>query len=168
MAFLDQIGGLLEQYERGGNINREQARSDYDTIASAVPKDILRSAIGPALGSLGHDQVRERIYNSATEMSPSVRGQFLQTLLNAVGASDANIDSILNRLGIDRNVMNQPEKASPDAIATVAAQVHKTQPDAFNRAMEFFSQHPALVKVLGTMAISKIAQHLSRSPQLSR
>jgi len=34
--------------------------------------------------------------------------------------------------------------------------------------MSLFEQHPALVKVPGTMAITKIAQQLSRTPQPTR
>ena len=67
MSFLDQIGGLLQQYSGGGNVTAEQAHTDYDTIASAVPGHVLGSVIGPALSSLGRDQVQERIRNSASE-----------------------------------------------------------------------------------------------------
>jgi len=170
MALLDQIGGLLQQYARSSsNISREQARNDYDTIASAVPQDVLGSAIGPALSSLGREQVQERIGNSASEMTPTLRGQFLQALLNAVGGGGGSYASILSQLGIDGSVATNPQQASPDDVAKVAAHVHDTRPDAFNQAMGFFSEHPILVKVLGTMAIAKIAQHLSaRAPQLKR
>jgi hypothetical protein len=168
MAFLDQIGGLLEQYSGGGNVTREQARNDYDTIARAVPGHVLGSVIGPALSSLGRDQVQERIRNSASEMTPALRGQFFETLLNAIGGSGGNIASMLSELGIDQNVINRPQQASPDDVAKVAAQAQQAHPDAFNQAMSFFRQHPTLVKVLGTMAIARIAQHLSRAPQPTR
>ena len=98
MALLDQIGGLLQQYAgANSNISRDQARNDYDTIASAVPHDVLGSVIGPALSSLGREQVQERIGNSASEMSPAVRGQFLQTLLNAVGSGAGSVASMLTQ-----------------------------------------------------------------------
>ena len=149
-------------------MTREQARSDYDRIANAVPGHVLGSAIGPALSSLGRDEVHERIFNSASEMTPSVRGQFFETLLNAIGGHGGNVASVLNQLGIDQNVMDRPQQATPDDVAKVAAQAQQTHPDAFNQAMSFFHQHPTLVKVLGTMAIAKIAQQLSRAPQPSR
>jgi hypothetical protein len=99
-----------------------RASRDYDKIAETVPGDVLGSAIGPALGSLGRDQVRERIRNSASEMAPSVRGQFFQTLLNAIGGSGGNVIAILNQLGIDPGLVNRPQQASPDDVASVAAQ----------------------------------------------
>jgi len=56
---------------------------------------------------------------------------------------------------IDRVVLNQRDKATPDDVAKVAVQVHQKHLDAFNQAMGFFSQHPLLVKVLGMLAIVK-------------
>ncbi len=170
MAFLEQIGGLLQQYASGTTtLNREQAQSDYDTISSAVPTNILGSVIGPALGSLGNAQVEERIRHAASEMTPDTRGQFLRHLLSTATGDSTSSGSILSQLGIDPTVRQQPAQASPDDVAKVAAHMHQTQPDAFNQAMAFFGQHPALVKVLGTLAIGKIAQHLhTRAPQLAR
>jgi hypothetical protein len=161
MGFLDDIGGLLQQYAGGSNVNPDQARRDYDAIAGKVPPHVLGSVIGPALASLGRQEVQTRILNSATEMTPSVRGQFLQQLLAAAGRSGANITTMLSQLGVNPSVATTPEQASPDEVAKVAAHVHDTRPDLFNEAMHFYSEHPTLVKVLGTLAIAKIAQRLS-------
>ena len=164
MALLDQLGGLLQHYSSGGNINPAQARRDYDTISTAVPSQVLGAAIGPALSSLGQQEVQTRIYNSATEMTPSIRGQFVQRLLAAVGGSGANVTTMLSQLGINPAVAAQPDQATPEDAAKMAAHVHDTKPDVFNQAMHFYSEHPTLVKVLGTMAIAKIAQRLSHTP----
>lgn len=165
MALLDQIGGLLQQYSNGGNISPDQARRDYDKISTAVPPNVLGAAIGPALSSLGRQEVQTRIYNSATEMTPSIRGQFVERLLSAIGGSGTNVTAMLSQLGINPNVAARPDQATPEDAAKMAAHVHDTKPDVFNQAMHFYSQHPTLVKVLGTMAIAKIAQHLSSGPQ---
>jgi hypothetical protein len=51
----------------------------------------------------------------------------------------------------------------------VAAHVHDTKPDVFTEAMRFYTNHPTLVKVFGTMIIARIAQDLSRhAPQTTR
>jgi hypothetical protein len=166
MALIDQLGGLLEQYNSGQALNRDQARSDYDRIASTVPSHVLESVIGPALASLGKQQVEERIRNSAGEMSPPLRGQFLQNLLNLATNSGLNLPGLLSQLGVRPTVIHQPETATPDEVAKVAAEVHETRPDVFNQAMRFYKDHPALVKVLGTLAIAKIAQGLSNNRKL--
>ena len=166
MGFLDQIGGVLEQYSSGanGNVPREQAHEHYDQIAKTVPHDVLGSLIGPALASLGGGQVEERIRNSASQMSPDIRSQFLQKLLGAVSAAGGNGSSLLSRLGLNPSLAQQPQQASADDVAKVAGAVHQEHPDAFSSAMEFYSRHPTLVKVLGTVVIAKIAQRLSQSP----
>jgi len=160
MGFFDQISGMLEQYTSQTHVPREQAHQDYDTIAATVPPNVLGSVIGPALSSLGAGEVEQRIRNSAEQMGPSTRSQFLQKLLNAIGGG-GNTASVLSQAGVDPSLAQQPERASADDVAKVAAQVHQSHPDGFNSAMEFYTAHPTLVKVLGTMAIAKIAQHLS-------
>jgi hypothetical protein len=163
MSFFDQIGGVLQQYANGkpADATREQAHTHYDQIASAVPPGVLASVIGPALGSLGSPQVRERVQNSAAEMSPQQRGDFMQVLLNGLSSSGANLPGILGQLGVNPSVVNRPQDASPQDVATVAAHAQAERPAVFNQAMEFYAQHPTLVKVLGTLAIAKIAQQLS-------
>lgn len=161
-GFLDQIGGLLDQYATGNRAQtREEARNHYDQIAGAVPADVLGSVIGPAVSSLGGDQVHERVQNSATEMNPSQRGQFVQTLLSGLGGAGGGIGSILSQLGIRPTVQTNPQQATPDEVAKLAQHAQQNRPEVFNRAMEFYAQHPTLVKVLGTLAIAKIAQQLS-------
>ena len=127
MALLDQIGGLLQQYSGGGNVNPDQARRDYDTIATTVPPHVLGAAIGPALGSLGGQEVQTRIYNSATEMSPSIRGQFVERLLSAIGGSGANVTTMLSQLGINPNVAAQPDQATPEDAAAAEQTVIATR-----------------------------------------
>ena len=69
MTPLDQIGGLVQQYSgTNTNVSHDQAQNDYDTIASAVPKDILESrSVIPGPGE-------ERMGNSASEVTPALRG----------------------------------------------------------------------------------------------
>ena len=163
MGFLDQIGGMLQQYASGANVSREQAHRDYDTIAESVPPNELAPVIGPAVGSLGTGEVEQRIRNSAGEMPPSLRGQFVERLLSALNGKGLDSSAVLSKLGIHPSVAQQPQDASPDDAGRLAAEVHRSHPDVFNAAMEFYSQHPTLVKVLGTLAIARIAQHLSQS-----
>jgi hypothetical protein len=167
MSFIDQIGGLLTQYANGqGARNRDEARAHYDQISQVVPTNILGSIIGPALSSLGADQVQERVQNSATEMSADQRGQFVRMLLNGLSGSGGDVSGLLRQLGINREIQTNPQQANPSDVAKLARHAQQTRPESFNQAMQFYAQHPTLVKVLGTMAIAKIAQRLSeRHPQ---
>ncbi|MDB5034626.1 MAG: hypothetical protein JWQ98_1867 [Chlorobi bacterium] len=159
---MDQIGGLIGQYVNGGGATtREEARDHYDQIAGAVPEGVLGSVIGPALSELGSDQVRERVYNSATEMTPQQRGGLLGSLLGGLSSSGIDLSSLLGKLGISHNVADNPETASPEDVAKVAAHAQENNPGVFQQAMGFYAKHPTLVKILGTMAIASIAKRLS-------
>jgi len=159
---MDQIGGILQQYAGGGRASsREEARAHYDQISTSVPRDLLGSVIGPAMSSLPDNEIQERIYNSATEMTPQQRGGFLQNLLGGLSAGGTNIGDLLGRLGINKQVAEQPEVASPEDVAKLATHAQQTNPSLFERAMSFYAEHPGLVKVLGSVAIAAIARKLS-------
>ena len=162
MNFMEQIGGLLNAYASGsGATNRQEAHDHYDQISSAVPLDVLASVIGPALGSLGTSQVQERVFNSATEMSPQQRGGLMESLLGGLMGSGANLPGLLNSLGIGQSVIDDPQSASPEDVAKLAAHAHENEPGIFEKAMGFYAEHPTLVKVLGTMAIAAIAKQVA-------
>lgn len=161
MGSLDMISDLLNRYASGsGATNRQEAREHYDRIVEAVPPEVLAPVIGPAVGSLPQDQVETRVRNSATEMTPGQRGSFLQTLLSGLGSSGEGIRTVLEQIGVSPKVADDPRQASPEEVGKVAAYAKKERPDLFHRAMEFYAQHPTLVKVLGTMAIASIAKNL--------
>ena len=160
MDFMGQLGGLLNQYASGGATDRQQARNDFDQVAGAVPKDLLGSMIGPALNSLSGDQVQERVRNAASEMTPQERGGLLGNLLGGLGSSGIDLGSLLGRLGVNPEVARNPEQASPEDVARVAAHAKETDPTLFERAMSFFAENPALVKVLGTAVITLVMKNL--------
>ncbi len=160
MDFMQQLGGLLNQYAGGASADRQQARNDFDQVAGVVPKDLLGSLIGPALSSLGGDQVQERVRNAASEMSPQERGGLLGTLFNGLRSSGIDLGSFLGGIGVNSSVAEHPEQASPEDVGKVAAQARATDPTIFERAMSFFAQNPALVKILGTAVITLVMKNL--------
>lgn len=166
MNWTDAIGGLLEQYSSGaGATNRQEARDHYDQIHSSVPADLLGGLIGPALATLGSGQVAERIFNSATEMDDDQRGGFMGTLLQGLGGSigAAALPALLSQLGVNQQVMQDPRAASPEDVSKLATYAHDNDPSIFDKAMQFYAEHPMLVKVLGTMAVAAIARSLANN-----
>ena len=147
MALFDQLGGLLSNV-MGGNLNEQDTHAHYDQIAQAVPQSTLGSAIGPALAGLESGDLQQRVSNSAGQMSPDQRGNLVQ--------------SLLGQLGINQGVANNPQSATPDEVAKLAAHAQTTNPGIFQEAMSFYSAHPTLVKALGTVVIAKIASNLSQ------
>jgi hypothetical protein len=161
MAFLDQIGGLLDQYASGqGAASREEAQQHYDQIARHVPPDVLRGEIGPALGGLDASQVEERVGRSAAQMTPEQRGGMLSGLLGGL-AGAGGLRDVLGRIGVDPTVASNPQNASPQDVAKVAAYAKDNRPDLFHKAMGFYAEHPMLVKTMGTLAVAAIAKRLA-------
>lgn len=161
MALFDQLGGLLSNV-MGGNLSEQETHDHYDQIAQSVPPQTLGNVIGPALASLGAGEVQQRVANSATQMSPDQRGNIVQSLLGGFGSSGLNIGSLLGQLGVNPAVATNPQAASPDDVAKLATHAQTTNPGLFQDAMSIYSQHPTLVKALGTMVIAKIASQLSQ------
>ena len=161
MALLDQLNGLLNNVI-GGNLNEQEVHSHYDQIANAVPPSTLGSVMGPALQSLGADEAQKRIANSAQAMSPEQRGGLMQQLLGGFASSGIDVGALLGQLGVNQSVANDPQSATPDEVASVAAHAQSTKPDLFHSAMAFYAAHPTLVKSLGAVVIAQIASHLGR------
>ena len=159
MSLLDQLGPLLQQYVGGQPARTDaEAHAHYDQITAAVPSHELGSVIGPALNTLPADQVRDRVTASAEQMSTLQRGSLVQTILDGLGPQ---VSSVLASLGLNPALSQNPSAATPAETGTLAAHVHQERPEIFNQAMAFYAQHPTLVKMLGTLAIARIAQQLT-------
>lgn len=161
MSLLDQLSSVF-QGAMGNNVSEQDAHQHYDQIASNVPREQLGAAIGPAMSNLDSSDVQQRIANSAAQMNSSQRGNMLQMLLGGLGGAGGNIGGLLSQLGVDPSVQNNPQNASPDDVGKVAAHAQSNSPDVFHKAMEFYSDHPTLVKALGTAVIAGVARHLSQ------
>lgn len=160
MALLNELGALLQQISNGHvPSSPEEAHAHYDQIASGTPHEQLATAIGPAIAGLGGSTLKDRIATSATQMTTDQRGSIVGTLLSGLGGNAA---AILSQLGINPSVAAAPAQASPQDVGVLAQHAQQTNPDLFNRAMQVYARHPTLVKALGTIAIAKIAQQLTR------
>ena len=112
MSFMDTVGDLLKQYESGaGAPSREQAQEQYDQIANNVPKDVLASTIGPALGDLDTQELEERIRRSAAQMDPQQKANLLGTILRGLGASAA-LPDVLRQIGVSSTESKASDFAS--------------------------------------------------------
>jgi hypothetical protein len=56
----------------------------------------------------------------------------------------------------------QAQQVSPEVISQLAEHAAKQDPSIIDRAGEFYSQHPTLVKSLGVGALTVIMSHLSQ------
>lgn len=160
MSFLDQLGPILQQYASGRPAATEaEAHGHYDQISDAVPAHELAPAIGKAFGTLTPQDLRDRVTASAAQMSTPQRASLVEQLLSGLGP---NVASVLATLGLDPALAQNPAQASGADAGTLAAHVQQERPEIFNQAMKVYAQHPMLVKMLGALAIAKIAQQLTQ------
>ena len=148
MALFDQLSGLLGNV-MNGNLSEQQTHEHYDQIAQSTPPQSLGAAIGSALGGLDTGEVQQRVANSANQMSPQQRGGVVDSLLGGLGASGINVGGLLSQLGVNQNVASNPQSATPDEVAAIAAHAHATNPGLLQDAMAVYAAHPTLVKALG-------------------
>jgi hypothetical protein len=93
-------------------------------------------------------------------MTPEQRGGMLSSLLGGL-AGAGGLRDVLGRIGVDPSVASNPQAASPQDVAKVAAYAKDNQPDLFHKAMGFYAEHPMLVKTMGVLAVAAIAKRLA-------
>lgn len=117
--------------------------------------------VGSALASLENGQLNQVISQSAQELDPEHRGQIMETLLKGIGSSGSDVSSILGQLGVNSQVIEDPQAATPEELAAVSAHAQANHPDIFHQAMAFYEEHPTLVKTLGVAAVALITKHVA-------
>ncbi len=146
----------------GGN----NASGLFEQLAEVLRGSVFSMVIGPALSSLGTQGVMEQIENSANAMTDEQRTGVARTLLNGLGSSGVDLNSLLGKLGINLSIAGNPAEANAEDLAKLAAHAHENDHGLFNRAMEFYNEYPALVQTLGAIAIAAIVNYLTESKRV--
>lgn len=159
MDLQNALGAVLKQISETGTGSGQEAHSQFEQLSNLVPASLMGSTIGPALSSLGTQEVAQNLLGSAGAMNPQQRGSLFSSLLSGFSSQGIDTTSLLGQLGVNPSVANNPETASPQDVAALAAHAHENSPDVFHKAMEFYGEHPTLVKTLGTVAVGAIVGH---------
>jgi len=159
MDWQNMIGGVLNQLTGSAAAPGQDAHAQYDQISNVVPSNVMGSMIGPALGSMATGEIAQQLLGSANAMNPQQRGDLFSTLLNGFTSQGADAGSLLSQLGVNPATANNPQSATPEDVAALAAHAHENSPDVFHKAMEFYGEHPVLVKTLGAVALGAIVKH---------
>jgi hypothetical protein len=175
MGWMNQLGGLLEQYAGMGAAQAPNTvHDDFDQLAQSAPQPALANGLAaafrsdqtPAFGSMvgqlfgqSNGNQRSGILNTLiSTLGPSIVGQFLARR----GAS--GLGSLLSG-GQTSVTPEQAQQIPPEAIEELAAHAEKKDPSVIDTISNFYAEHPTLVKSLGaaalTVALAKIAQSQS-------
>ncbi|HXA50927.1 MAG TPA: hypothetical protein VNV86_11505 [Candidatus Acidoferrum sp.] len=149
MTILDQLGEILKQYS-SSNPPQEHATDHFEQMASQVPQSHLGEVLtnvfrSPETGSFG-----DNVASMYQQSNPQQQAGILTQLVQAVGGP-----GVLSNLGLNLPAgapvtPEQAQQVSPETVKEVANQAQKQNPGIVQQAGEFYSQHPQLVKALGT------------------
>jgi hypothetical protein len=172
MGWMDQIGGLLQQYT-GANAAQapDTAHDDFDQLAQHAPSSALADGLAAAFRSNqtpAFGQMAAQLFSNGNGQQ---RAGLLNTLISAAGPAIAA--QLLSRGGASGlagllgggQAQLTPEQAaqvSPEAVEQLAAHAEQKDPSVIDQVSNFYSEHPTLIKTLGaaalTVALAKIAE----------
>jgi hypothetical protein len=179
MDWMNQLGGILQQYTGETAQAPATVHDDFDQLAQNAPPSAISEGLAAAFRSDQTPDFGQMAANLYSNSGGQQRAGILNTLLKAAGP--ALISQVLARggtsgggggglsslIGLLRGGQQEvtPEQAaqvSPEAVKEIAEQAHQQDPSIIDRVSDFYAQHPTLIKTLGaaalTIALSKIAQ----------
>ncbi|HTD59244.1 MAG TPA: hypothetical protein VK679_01265 [Gemmatimonadaceae bacterium] len=160
MGLLDQIGGILKQYESPAAPSSDVS-THFDQVASVVPSGTLADGIAHALRSgqtSGFSQTVSELFGRA---NPSQKAGMLNQLLSAVTPQSA---AMLAGTAVSASgaTPEQAQAVSPDVIKQLADHAQSADPAVVDRVSAFYAQHPTLVKGIGATALTLIMSRMSQ------
>lgn len=174
MSWLEQVGGLLQQYTSASDTDASpQVTEDFDQVAQAAPSSTLAEGIAAAFRSDRTPPFGDMVANLFNRSGGDQQAGLLNTLIAAAGP--ALVSQILSRKGgsgLDvTRLLNggqtelapdQAHQIPPDAVREIAAEAEKQDPSVIDQIGSFYAEHPTLVKTLGgaalSIALAKLAQ----------
>lgn len=173
MEWMNQIGGILQQYA-GGGAPEKQGRNiddDFDQTARAVPRDVLVQSLTQAFRSNATPAFPEIVSNLFSNSEPDQRAGIANTLIQNLGGT--GVASMLGSIGLSKLggvfgggeshlAPSQANDVSPDAVKELAAQAEQQEPSIVERIAEFYADHPTLVRSLGGAVMAEVLRSVAQ------
>lgn len=163
---LSGIFNLLQQYAgAGASSATPETQQDFDKVAGTAEPSHLASGIAQAFRSNDTPPFAEMVKGLFSQSNDQQRAGLINQLLGSSGAG-AGIGSLLTgELGNILQGRNQvsPQEASqvsPETVKQLAEQAHSNNPSIVDTISQFYSQHPGLVKTLGSGALALVMAHM--------
>jgi hypothetical protein len=166
MSLLDQIGGILKQYETP-RAPTSDVSTHFDQVASAVPPATLADGIAHVLRSgppSGFSQTVSELFDRA---DPSQKAGMLDKLLPAARPTSA---AMLSSTAVNASAVTpeQAQQLSPGVVKQLADHAQSADPSVVDRLSEFYAQHPTLVKGIGVAALTLVMSRISQQHAANR
>jgi hypothetical protein len=162
MALSDLLG-TLQQYV-GGASNTANAERDFDHVANNASQDHLASGITGAFRSDSTPPFAQMISHLFSNSDGQQRAGILNHLLSAAGPGAAGglLGGLLGGQGTTQLTPEQAQQVPPEAVHDLAQKAERNNPSILETAGNFYSQHPTLVKSLGTVALASVLSHMTQ------
>lgn len=165
MSWMDQLGGLLQQY--ASNPSHQTAEQDFDQVATSAPRQALSGGLADAFRSQQTPPFPNMLGQLFGQSSGSQKASILNTLLATVGPSllsgamsrqsgGGGLGNLAGLLGGGQQQITpeQAENIPPQAVEEIAREAEQKDPNIVDRVSDFYAEHPTLVKGLGAAALA--------------
>ena len=171
MDWLNQIGGILQQYGTGaGAAPAPDVENHFDQVAEAAPQSALAEGLAAAFSSSQTPAPASMVSRLFEQSNSSQQAGLINTLIASAGPAlisqllaSGGAGGLANLLGSGQTTVT-PEQAaqlSPETVQQIAAEAEKQDPSLLDKLGEFYSEHPALVKSLGAIALGVVMSKIA-------
>lgn len=170
MSWLNQITDVLQNYSQGsGTQDEREVERHFNQVAQAAPREDFASGIAEVFRSDQTPPFAQLVSQMFGNSSPDQRANILNTLLSS-GAGANTLARLAQAAGVNiptgaGTPQITPEQAAqipPEAVEQVAVRAESKNPSIVDSVSQFFAQNPALVKTLGTVAMTMAMSHLAK------
>jgi hypothetical protein len=171
MNWLDQLGGMLQQYA-GERQDTSRAEQDFDQVSGVAPKDAMSAGLSEAFRSQQTPPFENMLGQLFGQSNGTQRAGLLNTLLAAAGPAllsgalsrgGGGLSQLAGLMQSGRQVTpEQAEQVSPQAVEQLAKEAQHHDPSIIDRASEFYAEHPGVVKGLGAAALAVMMSGMAK------
>ena len=166
MGVLDELQGVLKQYQAGQTPAAATVNQHFDQVAQAAPQSTLAAAIAHALSSNQTPPLGQMVSSLFNQATPDQKAGMVNHLLAAIGpAAAAAITSsgaLAGLAGATTATPAQAQALTPAAVQQLAEKAQSADGSVVDKLATFYAQHPTLVKSLGAGALALMMSHISR------
>lgn len=159
---LSNLMGLLEQYANAGAASSANVHQDFEQVSQNASPTHLAGGLAEAFRSSQTPPFGQMLGTLFSNSNGQQRAGILNQLLSSAGPGGGL--GILGQLlgGGSQVTPEQAQQVPPESVHALAEQAQKNDPSIIEKASEFYSQHPGVVKALGAGSLAMIMSHMSR------
>jgi hypothetical protein len=176
MSWLDQIGGLLQQYQGAGAQQApNNVQNDFGQVAQSAPQSAIAEGLAAAFRSNQTPPFGSMLGQLFGQSNGTQRASILNTLISALGPTviaqilaNRGAGGLAGMLGSGQREVTpeMAEQVPAEAVQEIAERAEQKDPSIIDMASNFYAEHPTLVQGLGaaalTIALAKVAANQHR------